>query len=149
MACEINVDIGETKVGKSGDMLSATLGSCVGIAFIWKEKGIFGLAHCLIPEGSESASYPDTKYIDQAIPSLMALLKIRSEDTKNIEVYVAGAASKPQSNASVQNSDAAKNYLRMNGFKIKEQDLGGRDGRQMFVDCTSGNVLVFTLQDSI
>ena len=37
---EINVHIGEIKVAKNGAILKTILGSCVGICFIWKKKGI-------------------------------------------------------------------------------------------------------------
>ena len=35
---DIHVNIAEVKIGKNGDILKATLGSCVGIAFLWKAK---------------------------------------------------------------------------------------------------------------
>lgn len=146
---DIHVKIGEVKVGKSGDILKATLGSCVGIAFVWKKKNIYGLAHCLLPESVESDFKISAKYVSQAVPSLMALLKIKKEDIDEIEVYFAGGGNM-MSQLSKRNVDhigtlnieAARKYLKLNGFKFKELDSGGEVGRQIFVNCTSGEVYV-------
>lgn len=150
---DIHVKIGEVKVGKEGDLLKTTLGSCVGIAFAWKEKGIFGLAHCLLPEAHEPSLAISGKYVSLAVPSLMVLLKIKPEDVKNIEVSIAGGGNMMSqlSRANVDhvgilNITAARKYLQMHGFKFKEIDVGGDVGRQMFIDCTTGNISVTRLQ---
>ncbi len=146
---DIHVKIGEVKVGHHGDILKATLGSCVGIAFIWRRKGIFGLAHCLLPDAHETNFIISAKYVSQAVPSLMVLLKIKTDDIKDIEVFYAGGGNM-MSQLSRRNVDhvgllniaAAKKYLTEQGFKFKELDVGGEVGRQIIVDCTSGDVTV-------
>lgn len=150
---EIHVNIGEVKLGKKGDMLRATLGSCVGIAFVWKEKGIMGLAHCLLPEASESSFVLSAKYVSQAVPSLIALLKVRAEDVGNIDAYIAGGGNM-MSQLARRNVDhignlniaAAKKYLRIHGIRFKEIDIGGDVGHQIFVDGSTWNVSVTRLQ---
>lgn len=146
---DIHVKIGEVKVGREGDILRATLGSCVGIAFLWKEKNIFGLAHCLLPEAPGPLSTIGARFVSQAVPSLMVLLKIKPEDVRKIEVYIAGGGnmmtqlSKTNvTHIGLQNIAAAKKYLHLNGFKVRELEIGGDDGRQIYVDCTSGTVSV-------
>jgi chemotaxis protein CheD len=153
---EIHVKIGEVKIGKSGDLLKTVLGSCVGIAFVWKEKGLFALAHCLLPEAYGPTSVIGAKFVSQAVPSLMALLKVKPENIKEIEVSIAGGANM-MSQLSRKNVDhigslnlaAAKKYLELNGFKFREIDVGGEEGRQMFIDCTSGQVTVLKFQKAI
>ncbi|MGZ3789992.1 MAG: chemotaxis protein CheD [Bacteriovorax sp.] len=153
---EIHVNIGEVKTGKHGDLLKATLGSCVGIAFVWKQKGLFGLAHCLLPESNGPSHAISAKYVSQAVPSLMALLKVRPENIKEIAVSIAGGGNmmsqlsrKNVDHVGTQNLAAARKYLEMYGFKYIEVDVGGDDGRQMFVDCTSGSVSVLRLQKAV
>ena len=148
---DIHVKIGEVKIGREGDILRATLGSCVGIVFSWKEKKIFGLAHCLLPESPQSSSTIGAKFVSQAVPSLIALLKIKPENAREIEVYIVGGGNMmfqlSKSNVShigLQNIAAARKYLHLNGFKVRELELGGDDGRQVYVDCTSGKVSVVT-----
>ncbi|MDD4974150.1 MAG: chemotaxis protein CheD [Bacteriovorax sp.] len=150
---DVHVKIGEVKVGIHGDLLKTTLGSCVGIAFVWKKKDLYALAHCLLPEAYEPTSVLGAKFVSQAIPSLMALLKVKPEDIKDIEVYIAGGANM-MSQLSRKNVDhigtlnlaAAKKYLVLNGFKFSEIDVGGEEGRQMLVDCNSGQVSVSRFQ---
>ncbi len=152
---EIHVKIGEVKVGHSGDILKATLGSCVGIAFIWKKKGIFGLAHCLLPEAYAPSFDISAKFVSQAVPSLMVLLKITNKDIKEIEVFYAGGgnmmsqlARKNVDHVGLLNIAAVKKYLSEQGFRYKELDVGGEVGRQILVDCNSGEVTVHRFQKS-
>jgi chemotaxis protein CheD len=146
---DIHVKIGEVKVGRSGDLLKATLGSCVGIAFIWRSKGLFGLAHCLLPDAPETTSTIGAKYVSQAVPSLIALLKIKPENVNEIEVFYAGGgnmmsqlAKRNVDHVGLLNIAAAKKYLSAHGFKFKELDVGGEVGRQIFLNCSSGEVYV-------
>jgi len=153
---DIHVKIGEVKVGRTGDILKATLGSCVGIAFIWRSKGIFGLAHCLLPDAPEVTTIIGAKYVSQAVPSLIALLKIKPGDVKEIEVFYAGGgnmmsqlAKRNIDHVGLLNIAAAKRHLSSKGFKFKELDVGGDVGRQIFVDCTSGEVYVNRFEKAI
>ncbi len=150
---EIHVKIGEVKVGRVGDLLKATLGSCVGIAFLWKEKGVCGLAHCLLPESHENTNMIGAKFVNQAIPSLMVLLKIKPENISEIEVHIAGGGNmmfqlsqRNIDHVGKQNVTAAQNKLKELGFKIKTSDVGGDEGRQIYVDCSSGDVRINRLQ---
>lgn len=152
---EIHVKIGEVKVGRHGDVLKATLGSCVGIAFIWKDKGRFGLAHCLLPDAHEDSTIITAKFVSQAVPSLMALLKIRPDDVKEIAVYIAGGGNmmsqllrKNVDHVGTLNLLAAKKHLKDKGFKFVELDSGGEVGRQIVVDCSTGEVVVHRFDKS-
>ena len=144
---ELHVNIGEVKVGRSKEVLKATLGSCVGIAFYWPEKQMAGLAHCLLPESPLPTTQIGAKYVSQAVPSLMALMKIKQENISEILVYIAGggnmmeqlARSNPR-HVGIQNSDAAKAILSKLGFKIKEIEVGGDQGRQILISSESGKV---------
>lgn len=144
---EIHVKIAEVKTGKSGDILKATLGSCVGICFVWKEKGLYGLAHCFLPETETDQHVIGAKYVNQAILSLMKLMDIRKEDIKKIDVYVAGGGNMmnklmKSNNSQVGkfNADSAFKYLAYYGFKIKESSVGSNSGSKIIVDCTTGDV---------
>jgi len=148
---DIRVKIAQIKVGTSGDTLKATLGSCVGIAFIWKEKNICGLAHCLLAETEEDFE-PSAKYVSHAVPNLMKVMSITKKDVHKIQVYIAGGGNMMAqlSRANVDhigqlNIAAAKKYLTKYGFSFTELALGGDDGRQILVDCTSGEVSTITL----
>ncbi|MGA7816957.1 hypothetical protein [Caballeronia sp.] len=44
------VRIGEVKTAGRDVILRATLGSCVGIGVLWRSRGLYALAHCLLPD---------------------------------------------------------------------------------------------------
>lgn len=149
---DIHVNIGEVKIGRANDILKATLGSCVGIGFTWKEKGLFGLAHCLLPECQGTNYVIGARYVTQAIPSLMLLMKIDSSESRKIEVVLAGGGNmmaqlscQNLNNIGMQNIEAARKYLKAQGFQIKREDIGGMEGRQIFIDCTTGGIEILKL----
>ena len=73
MSREINVHIGEVKIATSDTILRALLGSCVGVAILWPERNIFGLAHCLLARSPDKEFKVGARYVDQAIYSLLSL----------------------------------------------------------------------------
>lgn len=150
---EIHVQIGEIKIGQKGDLLRTVLGSCVGIAFLWKKKGKYALAHCLLPETSEEIFENSAKYVNEAVPSVIKLLNLSTKDMNEIEVFIAGGGNmmpyligKNIDHVGILNIKAAKKYLEISGLKFSELDVGGDGGRQMFVDCNTGEVTVKKIQ---
>lgn len=150
---EIHVNIGEVKIGRIGDVLKTTLGSCVGIAFLWQEKQMCGLAHCLLPEGEVTNHFElCAKYVTQAIPSLISMMKIKDEiSKKQIEVYLIGGANmmeqllRSHSNIGIMNVDCARKLLKEKGFKIKSEETGGNHGRHVVIDCSTYKVQISIL----
>lgn len=156
MKNEIHVKISEVKTGRAGDRLKATLGSCVGIAFLWKEKGLFGLAHCLLPFSEGAQTDLGAKYVPQAIDSLVKIMKLEHIDAKKIEVIIAGGGNMlaqlschNSNNIGDQNIEAARKFLKSAGFFISHESVGGNEGRQIFIDCDSGIVEIQKIQSSI
>lgn len=136
----INVHIGEIKIAKNGEVLKTILGSCVGIGFIWKKKNLCGLAHCLLPETPIKTFEIGGRYVNQAIPALMAMMKIRDENISEIEVIVAGGGN--MTSVKGDNSDGligsqnikmALGELQQRGFRIQQSKTGGNEGRKMTI----------------
>lgn len=149
----VHVKIGEVKVGSGDQILKTTLGSCVGIAFLDRDKGVCGLAHCLLPNSGIDVYQIGAKYVDQAVYSLTKLMKVDENNKKNIEVYLAGGGNVVETLAKNRsqhigelNFESAKKYLKSYGYKIKESSSsGGTDARQMLVDCRDYLVTVVTI----
>lgn len=146
---DVHVKIAEVKTGHPEERLRAVLGSCIGIAFLWKQKKLYGLAHCLLPERDIPSSQISAKYISDAVPSLMTLMKIKKEDIKAIEVHIAGGANVVSHLSGRKNEDigslniaSVRKVLKAHGFKIKSENVGGFLGRQIFIDCSTENVSV-------
>lgn len=137
----LNVHMGEIKIAKNGEILKTILGSCVGIGVIWRARSVCGLAHCLLPEIPVKSFKIDGKFVDQAVLSLMAMLKLRSENLHEVAVVLAGGANmtKPDCINSEElvgssNVQVAKRELEKFGFKIEYSDCGGLEGRVMQID---------------
>ncbi|CDG83054.1 chemotaxis protein CheD [Janthinobacterium agaricidamnosum] len=134
------VGMGQLKVGARDEQLQAVLGSCVGIAFIWKKGGRCGLAHCLLPESPDADNSLGARYVSQAVPSLLRLMGARQSDYPDIEVVLAGGASmfsgrSGRLQVGQQNVAAARKYLSQCGLHVEYCELGGRCGRQILIDC--------------
>jgi chemotaxis protein CheD len=116
-ARELQVHMCQIAIGGGNDVLRATLGSCVGIGVLWRERSLYGLAHCLLPEapadagvtgvtgasgapasasastsGSASTSASAAKYVSQAVPALMKMMEIPRAAHRSVEVVLAGGA---------------------------------------------------------
>ncbi|MBY0416299.1 MAG: chemotaxis protein CheD [Bdellovibrionales bacterium] len=144
---DIHVRIAEVKLGVPGDTLRTCLGSCVGIVFIWREKKLCGLAHCFLPEGQDTNNKISAKYVNQGIESLMGLMKIKSTDVENIEVYIAGGANmmnqllkSNKAQVGKHNLEATGKFLAQYGFRIKKSNTGQDTGIKIIVDCEKGKV---------
>nr|WP_315219030.1 chemotaxis protein CheD [uncultured Duganella sp.] len=134
-----HVNIGELKIGGRNEQLKALLGSCVGIAFLWKNRGRCGLAHCLLPEAAGPQLELGARYVSHAVPSLLRLMGATAADYADIAVVVAGGgmmldACSSRFQIGQQNADAARKYLKLYGLNVLDCRVGGRTGRTLAVD---------------
>ena len=146
------VRMGQLKIGVRTDQLEAVLGSCVGIALIWKKAGRCGLAHCLLPEAPvEEAStlkaMTSARYVSLAVPALLRLMGAHEADYPDIEAVLAGGANMLDARSQrlqvgQQNAAAARKYLQQCGLTVSYCSLGGKHGRTMHVDCAAHCVTV-------
>jgi chemotaxis protein CheD len=146
---EIICQIGEAKLGREGDTLRATLGSCIGICLIWRQHARCALAHCLLPDAPTKSFEINAKYISQAVPSLLTLLKIRKEAYGELEAVVVGGAHMIGTHSldgtksiGQSNSETAMKCLKGLGIKIIHLDIGGEFGRQISINCNTYEYLV-------
>ena len=140
---EIHVRMCELAVGQGQDVLRATLGSCVGIGLMWRERGLYGLAHCLLPEAPGAACSIGAKYVTQAIPSLLTLMHAKDADPASIEAVLVGGANmmhslQPARHSPIgeQNAITAERLLAKLGLKVVHADVGGECGRQLSIHCS-------------
>jgi len=141
---EVNVHIGEVKTVRRVETLKALLGSCVGIGLIWRENNVCGLAHCLLPESPERTFIIGARYVDQALPSLIALMRIKPGDFAKVEAVIAGGGNMtaPEcADASElvggRNSEVALRLVEAAGFRLLYTEVGGDQGRCIKIDGSS------------
>ncbi len=139
----INVHIGEAKIAHKSQQLHTILGSCCGIALLWQKRGLFGLAHCLLPKSPPNSNDVNARYVDHAIELLLEQMKITN--VKDLRAVVAGGANMTLPDGTLparlighQNTQAALANLDARRIKIVHIDIGGMEGRKMFVCCDTG-----------
>jgi putative nucleotidyltransferase with HDIG domain len=89
-----HVSAGTSIIAQSKPMiLTAALGTCVGVAMYDVQKRVGGLIHFLLPEpvSTEGALFPD-KYATTGLPAFISTLKAAGATTKNLKAVIAGGA---------------------------------------------------------
>jgi chemotaxis protein CheD len=137
----VDVHIGQIKIAKNGELLKAILGSCVGIGFIWEAKGICGLAHCLLPESPSPTFEIGGRFVDQAVRSLIALMKVKHEYLNAVSVVIVGGGNMTSPGATdssnlvgFNNFKTAINEAKKHCLKVVYSEGGGEEGRKIFID---------------
>jgi chemotaxis protein CheD len=133
---------GKLEVAEGDQVLTALLGSCVGIGMIWRARGRCGLAHCFLPDGVGIGGATAARYVSAAVPALLAALGVKREQYGEVEVVVAGGARMlhlPGGEGAVgrRNIAAAHAHLSARGLQVEYEDVGGSHGRRLSIDCDS------------
>jgi chemotaxis protein CheD len=146
---DIQVKMCELAISSAEDskILRATLGSCVGIGLMWRERSVYGLAHCLLP-GPPADAPPATgkatasaKYVIDALPALLAMMNAEHAPEGEIEAVLAGGANMMQHRTPIhepigeQNARMAQQILALAKLRVVHMDVGGECGRQLTIDC--------------
>ena len=145
----LDVHIGEVKIAKRGEVLQAILGSCIGVGLIWRERKVCGLAHCLLPECPTTTHQIGAKYVDQAVRSLKALMRIKLIDVQAIDAIVVGGGNMtasdvtdPERLVGSNNYEVALREIQNLRVRLLHCDGGGNAGRKLIVDSGSLTYLV-------
>ena len=131
---------GAFAVGTGDMVLTALLGSCVGIGIIWRRKKRCALAHCLLAEAPAGDPGIDVRYVSNAVPALLRSLGARPENYAELEVVAAGGASlfeHQQSPLRVGERNIVAFERAMTGFGLRviHQSLGGSHGSRITLHC--------------
>lgn len=142
---KIHVQIGQVKTGKPGQILTAILGSCIGLGFLYPGRDIFGLAHCLLSDSGKVTDQIGGRHVDQAVRSLVSLMELKPPDYRHVKAIVVGGANMtmppdtdPKRLVGTINSGSAYRAVRNLGLRNIYEDTGGVLGRQVTIDCTTG-----------
>lgn len=145
VAAKLHVQIGEVKIGRPGEVLTAILGSCIGLGLLLPSREIYGLAHCLLANSGRESSEITGRHVDEAIRSLAALMEIQPDEVRKIKAIVVGGANMtmpvdtdPSRLVGTTNSGAAYRAVRRLGVFNIHEDTGGVLGRKVTIDCTTG-----------
>ncbi|MEO1495101.1 MAG: chemotaxis protein CheD [Pseudomonadota bacterium] len=149
MTEKLHVTIGQVKVGREGQSLHAILGSCIGVGFIFNQRRIYGLAHCLLSKSKVGSDELTGRHVDSAIASLTTMMNITPPDRRKVQVILAGGANMtmpegtdPKRLVGSVNSSFALKAIKEAGYRLQHDDLGGMYGRQVTINCDDGTYAI-------
>jgi chemotaxis protein CheD len=135
----------------SAEIVTYSLGSCLGITVYVAVKKIGGLLHLMLPDSTiDAAKALSTPYmfVDTGVPRLFHAVYNLGADRSRLVVKVAGGAQLLDQqgifNIGIRNFDALGKLLAQNGLKAHASDVGGLASRTVRLDLTTGQVTVKT-----
>lgn len=137
----------------SGDtsetLVSYSLGSCIGLAIYDPQARVGGMLHYMLPDSSldsNKAARTPAMFADTGIPLLFKGAVRRGLAKSRARVVVAGAAEIMDEsgffNIGKRNYDALRAIFASNGVSIDAEDVGGRLNRTLYLDISTGRILV-------
>jgi len=149
---DIQVRMCEVRMGSGNDVLRAILGSCVGIGLMWRKRGLYAMAHCLLPEPPQAPAGEGAKYVTGALPALLSMMELDRAHHDEVEAVIAGGACMVQHVTpprhgliGEQNAHMAQKLLAETRIRVVHVDVGGESGRQLVIDCAQHQFAVKTI----
>ncbi|MGH8299602.1 MAG: chemoreceptor glutamine deamidase CheD [Steroidobacteraceae bacterium] len=139
---------GEYYVSRGGEAISTVLGSCVSACVRDPERGLGGMNHFMLP--ADAAVGPDdwldrpvglaTRYGSYAMESLINdLLKLGAvRERLEIKLFGGGRILAAMMDVGGRNVEFIRNYIKLEGYRIAAQDLGGTQPRKVVYFPVSG-----------
>lgn len=135
----------------SAEIITYSLGSCLGVTVYDPVKQVGGLLHLMLPDSSidsVKANAMPYMFVDTGVPRLFHAAYNLGADRSRLIVKVAGGAQLLDQqgifNIGVRNFAALEKLIAQNGLHIHAADTGGLSSRTVRLDLTSGNVSVKT-----
>jgi len=154
MANIIQVGMADLKLARAPDkLMTAGLGSCIGICVIDRQIKLACLAHIMLPS-SEQAKNPDNKakFADSALEVLLEEMVKGGANRSRLQAKIAGGAQmfKFSGESDImkigeRNAISVETHLNKHKIPILARDTGGNYGRTITFDADTGELLVRTI----
>lgn len=135
----------------SAELITYSLGSCLGITAYDPQKKVGGLLHVMLPDSTidpVKATTAPFMFVDTGVPRLFQALLNLGADRHRIVTKVAGGAQlldqRGVFNIGERNYKAFCGLLARNGCTIHARDVGGLSSRTLRMDLTTGNISIKT-----
>jgi chemotaxis protein CheD len=142
---DISIGMGQVEVAKSPGCLKSILGSCVAIVLYHPRQHVGALAHVVLPKSAGQTSSPG-KFVDTAVPHMLAKLKEYGVNPSGLVAKLAGGANMFGTSGPLQigdkNIQAAIETLSANGISVAAQDVGGKTGRRVTLSTATGALTI-------
>ncbi|ADI01760.1 CheD, stimulates methylation of MCP proteins [Syntrophothermus lipocalidus DSM 12680] len=154
MAQIIQVGMADLRVAKAPDkLMSAGLGSCVGVCLYDKTAKLGGLAHVMLPASLQAKNVQNrAKFADTALDMLVDEMEKTGGNRARFTAKIAGGAQMFRfagdsdiMRIGERNVQAVEENLRRHGIKLVAKDTGGNFGRTIVFDIETGDLLVKTI----
>jgi chemotaxis protein CheD len=131
------------------ELVTYSLGSCLGIAIYDPLKKIGGLLHIMLPDSNidpvKAASMP-SMFVDTGVPRLFHAAYNLGADRSRLIIKVAGGAQLLDPggvfNIGARNAEVFKRLITQHGLPIASCDVGGVASRTVRLDLANGNATV-------
>ncbi|MDQ7096217.1 chemotaxis protein CheD [Desulfosporosinus sp. PR] len=149
----ISVGMADFKTAKSPDiLLTAGLGSCIGICIHDPFLKVGGMAHIMLPTANGNAGGNPAKYADTAMELLLKEISLMGANSSRLKAKIAGGAQMfsfpgkpPVLKIGDRNAEAVEQELKRYGIPLLSSDVGGSFGRTIHFDVGTGELRVRTI----
>jgi chemotaxis protein CheD len=135
----------------SAEIVTYSLGSCLGLTIYDPVKKIGGLLHLMLPDSKIDAAKAVSApfmFVDTGVPRLFHAAYHLGADRGRLTIKVAGGAQLLDQegifNIGNRNFEALSKLLVQNGLQLHARDTGGLSSRTLRLDLTNGNVSIKT-----
>jgi chemotaxis protein CheD len=133
----------------SAQLVTYSLGSCLGVTVYDPVRKAGGLLHLMLPDSSinlQKASTEPFMFVDTGTPRLFKAVYNLGAERSRVIIKVAGGAQffgpNRSFNIGERNFDALRKLLAQNGYSFQAQDIGGVCSRTLRLDLSDGNVSI-------
>jgi chemotaxis protein CheD len=133
------------------ELVTYSLGSCLGITVYDPVKKVGGLLHIMLPDSKINAAKAvqvPFMFVDTGVPRLFQSACNLGAERRRLTIKVAGGAQLLDEqgvfNIGERNFKAFNALLALNGYAIHARDVGGLSSRTVRLDLTTGDLSVKT-----
>jgi chemotaxis protein CheD len=134
---------------RSAELVTYSLGSCLGVAIYDPVTKVGGLLHLMLPDSSINPAKGVTNpfmFVDTGVPQLFHAVYGMGGEKSRLIVKVAGGAQfldeKKIFNIGARNWTALEEILARNGVRTSASDVGGRISRTVRLDLSTGRLSI-------
>lgn len=149
----ITVGMADLKTATAPDLLlTAGLGSCIGICIHDPILKVGGLAHIMLPTANGSLGGNPAKYADTALELLLKEIMGMGANRSRLKAKMAGGAQMfsfpgkpPVLKIGDRNAEAVELGLKKHGIPLLVADVGGSFGRTIHFNVGTGELHIRTI----
>ena len=149
----ITVGMADYKTARAPEiLLTAGLGSCIGICIHDPILKLGGMAHIMLPTANGSLGGNPAKYADTALELLLKEISGMGAIKSRLKAKIAGGAQMfsfpgkpPILKIGDRNAEAVEQELKKKGIPLLVKDVGGNFGRTIHFDVGTGELRIRTI----